>query len=162
MGVKFAKAMGAHVTMITTSASKGADAKRLGADAVLLSTDAEAMKAAAASFDFLLNTVPVSHDLNPYINLLKLDGTMVLVGVLTPIDGMIGGALMLPRRTIAGSAIGGMAETQEMMDFCAEHGIVSDVEMIDIKNVNEAWERMAKNDVRYRFVIDMATMKNAA
>jgi uncharacterized zinc-type alcohol dehydrogenase-like protein len=158
MGVKFAKAMGAHVTMVTTSASKGEDAKRLGADAVLLSTDAEAMKAAASSFDFLLNTVPVSHDLNPYINLLKLDGTMVLVGVLTPIDGMIGGALMLPRRTIAGSAIGGMAETQEMMDFCAEHGIVSDIELVDMASINETYKRLVKNDVRYRFVIDMSTM----
>jgi uncharacterized zinc-type alcohol dehydrogenase-like protein len=158
MGVKLAAAMGAHVTMITTSAAKGDDAKRLGADAVLLSTDAEAMKAAASSFDFLLNTIPVSHDLNPYINLLRLDGTMVLVGVLTPIDGMIGGALMLPRRNIAGSAIGGLAETQEMMDFCAEHGIVSDIEVVDMASINETYERLVKNDVRYRFVIDMATM----
>jgi uncharacterized zinc-type alcohol dehydrogenase-like protein len=158
MGVKFAKAMGAHVTMITTSASKGEDAKRLGADAVLLSTDAEAMNAAAASFNFLLNTVPVSHDINPYTNLLKLDGTMVLVGALTPLDGVVGGSLMLPRRTIAGSAIGGMAETQEMMDFCAEHNIVSDIEVVDMASINETYVRLAKNDVRYRFVIDMATM----
>ncbi|MDQ7995750.1 MAG: NAD(P)-dependent alcohol dehydrogenase [Luteibacter sp.] len=158
MGVKFAKAMGAHVTMITTSASKGEDAKRLGADAVLLSTDAEAMKAQASSFDFLLNTVPVSHDINPYTSLLKLDGTMVLVGALTPLDGVIGGSLMLPRRTIAGSAIGGMAETQEMMDFCAEHNIVSDIEVVDMSSINETYVRLAKNDVRYRFVIDMATM----
>lgn len=158
MGVKFAKAMGAHVTMITTSSSKGADAKRLGADAVLLSTDAEAMKAAAASFDFLLNTVPVSHDINPYTYLLKLDGTMVLVGALTPLDGVIGGSLMMPRRSIAGSGIGGMAETQEMMDFCAEHNIVSDIELVDMASINETYVRLAKNDVRYRFVIDMATM----
>src|SRR6187402_238774 len=158
MGVKFAKAMGAHVTMITTSASKGEDAKRLGADAVLLSTDAEAMKAAGASFDFLLNTVPVSHDINPYTNLLRLDGTMVLVGALTPLDGVVGGSLMIPRRTIAGSAIGGMAETQEMMDFCAEHNIVSDIEVVDMASINETYVRLAKNDVRYRFVIDMATM----
>lgn len=158
MGVKFAKAMGAHVTMITTSAAKGADAKRLGADAVLVSTDEEAMKAAASSFDFLLNTVPVSHDINPYTFLLKLDGTMVLVGALTPLDGVIGGSLMLPRRTIAGSAIGGMAETQEMMDFCAEHNIVSDIEVVDMASINETYKRLVKNDVRYRFVIDMATM----
>jgi uncharacterized zinc-type alcohol dehydrogenase-like protein len=158
MGVKFAKAMGAHVTMITTSASKGEDAKRLGADAVLLSTDAEAMKAQAASFDFLLNTVPVSHDINPYTSLLRLDGTMVLVGALTPLEGVVGGSLMLPRRTIAGSAIGGMAETQEMMDFCAEHNIVSDIEVVDMASINETYVRLAKNDVRYRFVIDMATM----
>ena len=158
MGVKFAKAMGAHVTMITTSAAKGADAKRLGADAVLVSTDAEAMQAAASSFDFLLNTVPVSHDINPYTFLLKLDGTMVLVGALTPLDGVIGGSLMLPRRSIAGSAIGGMAETQEMMDFCAEHNIVSDIELVDMASINETYKRLVKNDVRYRFVIDMATM----
>ncbi|MEX1828363.1 NAD(P)-dependent alcohol dehydrogenase [Luteibacter sp. CQ10] len=158
MGVKFAKAMGAHVTMITTSPSKGDDAKKLGADAVLISTDAEAMQKAASSFDFLLNTVPVSHDINPYTSLLKLDGTMVLVGALTPLDGVIGGSLMLPRRTIAGSAIGGMAETQEMMDFCAEHNIVSDIELVDMASINETYKRLVKNDVRYRFVIDMATM----
>lgn len=158
MGVKFAKAMGAHVTMITTSPAKGDDAKKLGADAVLLSTDAEAMKKAASSFDFLLNTVPVSHDVHPYVSLLKLDGTMVLVGALTPLEGVIGGSLMMPRRTIAGSGIGGMAETQEMMDFCAEHGIVSDIELVDMASINETYQRLVKNDVRYRFVIDMATM----
>lgn len=158
MGVKFAKAMGAHVTMITTSEAKGADAKRLGADAVLVSKDADAMAKEAASFDFLLNTIPVSHDVAPYVALLKLDGTMVLVGALTPIDAFAGGSLMLPRRTIAGSAIGGMAETQEMMDFCAEHNIVSDIEMVDMASINETYERLVKNDVRYRFVIDMATM----
>ncbi len=162
MGVKFAKAMGAHVTMITTSEAKGADAKRLGADAVLVSKDETAMAAEAASFDFLLNTIPVSHDVAPYIALLKLDGTMVLVGALTPIDAFAGGSLMLPRRTIAGSAIGGMAETQEMMDFCAEHNIVSDIEVVDMASINETYERLKKNDVRYRFVIDMATMKDAA
>jgi len=158
MGVKFAKAMGAHVTMITTSPGKGEDAKKLGADAVLISTDADAMQKAAATFDFLLNTVPVSHDINPYTSLLKLDGTMVLVGALTPLDGVIGGSLMLPRRTIAGSAIGGMAETQEMMDFCAEHNIVSEIELVDMASINETYKRLVKNDVRYRFVIDMATM----
>ncbi|URX63767.1 NAD(P)-dependent alcohol dehydrogenase [Luteibacter anthropi] len=161
MGVKFAKAMGAHVTMITTSEAKGADAKRLGADAVLVSKDAEAMQKAAASFDFLLNTIPVSHDINPYIALLALDGVMVLVGVLTPVDPVFGGGLMLPRRSVAGSAIGGMAETQEMMDFCAKHNIVSDVEVVDMASVNQTYERLVKNDVRYRFVIDMATMKDA-
>jgi alcohol dehydrogenase (NADP+) len=158
MGVKFAKAMGAHVTMITTSEAKGADAKRLGADDVLVSTDPKQMEAAASKFDFLLNTVPVSHDILPYLSLLKLDGTMVLVGALTPLDAFPGGALMLPRRTVAGSAIGGMAETQEMMDFCAEHNIVSDVEMVNMADINEVYVRLAKNDVRYRFVIDMASM----
>ena len=158
MGVKFAKAMGAHVTMITTSEAKGADAKRLGADAVLVSRDDAQMKAAASSFDFLLNTIPVGHDLNPYAALLKLDGTMVLVGVLTPVEPLAGGNLIGKRRSIAGSAIGGMAETQEMMDFCAEHNIVSDVEVVAMDSINETYERLVKNDVRYRFVIDMATM----
>ncbi|HGM7301779.1 NAD(P)-dependent alcohol dehydrogenase [Stenotrophomonas maltophilia] len=163
MGVKFAKALGAHVVMITTTPEKGADAKRLGADEVLVSRDAAQMKAHAGSFDFLLNTIPVGHDTNPYMGLLKREATMCLVGVLTELDPpLTGGSVIFGRKHLTGSAIGGMAETQGMMDFCAEHGIVSDVEMIDIKNVNEAWERMAKNDVRYRFVIDMATMKDAA
>jgi len=160
MGVKFAKALGATVVMITTTPEKGADAKRLGADEVLVSRDAEQMKAHANSFDFLLNTVPVSHDTNPYMSLLKRDATMCLVGVITELDPpLMGGTVIFGRKHVTGSAIGGMAETQEMMDFCAEHGIVSDVEVINIKDVNQAWERMAKNDVRYRFVIDMATIK---
>jgi len=160
MGVKFAKALGAHVVMITTTPEKGADAKRLGADEVLVSRDPAQMKAHANSFDFLLNTVPVGHDTNPYIALLKRDSTMCLVGVLTELDPPpTGASVIFGRKHITGSAIGGMAETQEMMDFCAEHGIVSDVEVIDIKDVNDAWERMQKNDVRYRFVIDMATIK---
>jgi uncharacterized zinc-type alcohol dehydrogenase-like protein len=159
MGIKFAKALGAHVVMITTSPDKGKDAARLGADEVLLSRDADAMAAHAGSFDFLLNTVPVSHDLNPYTALLKRDRTMALVGVLTELNPPVsGGSLIMGRKSIAGSAIGGMAETQEMMDFCAEHGIVSDVEMIAMKDVNQAYERLLKNDVKYRFVIDMATL----
>jgi uncharacterized zinc-type alcohol dehydrogenase-like protein len=158
MGVKFAKAMGAHVTMITTSEAKGADAVRLGADAVLVSRDEAAMKAATASFDFLLNTVPVSHDVNPYTALLKLNGTMVLVGVLTNVEPVFGSTLIYGRRSVAGSCVGGMAETQEMMDFCAEHGIVSDVEVVPMASINETYERLLKSDVRYRFVIDMATM----
>jgi len=160
MGVKFAKALGAHVVMITTTPEKGADAKRLGADEVLVSRDAAQMKAHANSFDFLLNTIPVSHDTNPYMGLLKRDSTMCLVGVLTALEpALMGGSVIFGRKHVTGSAIGGLAETQEMMDFCAEHGIVSDVEVIDIQNVNEAWERMARNDVRYRFVIDMASIK---
>jgi uncharacterized zinc-type alcohol dehydrogenase-like protein len=163
MGIKFAKAFGAHVTMITTSPDKGKDATRLGADAVLLSTDPAAMAAQAASFDFLLNTIPVSHDLNPYVALLKRDRTMALVGVLTELNPPLHGfSLIGGRKSVAGSAIGGMAETQEMMDFCAEHGIVSDVEMISIKNINEAYARLLKNDVKYRFVIDMATLEGDA
>jgi uncharacterized zinc-type alcohol dehydrogenase-like protein len=161
MGVKFAKAMGAHVTMITTSPEKGKDALRLGADEVLVSRDAEAMKQARGKFHFLLNTIPVSHDINPYIDLLKLDGVMALVGALTPLDPVIGGKLIGGRKTVAGSLIGGMAETQDMLDFCGKHNIVSDIEMVRIDEVNAAYERLLKNDVRYRFVIDMASLKAA-
>uniref|UniRef100_Q07PV7 Alcohol dehydrogenase GroES domain protein n=1 Tax=Rhodopseudomonas palustris (strain BisA53) TaxID=316055 RepID=Q07PV7_RHOP5 len=160
MGVKFAKALGADVVMVTTSPEKGKDALRLGADAVLVSKDADAMAAAKGSFDFLLNTIPVGHDMNPYLELLKLDGAMVLVGALTPLDPVVGGNLIFARRSVAGSAIGGMPETQEMIDFCADHGIVSDVEMIRIQDVNQAYERLLKNDVRYRFVIDMASLQS--
>lgn len=162
MGVKFAKALGAHVVMITTTPEKGADARRLGADEVLVSRDPAQMKAHAGSFDFLLDTIPVAHDVNPYLGLLKRDRTLCLVGVLTELDPPpTGMSVIFGRKHLTGSSIGGMAETQEMMDFCAEHGIVSDVEVIDIQQVNEAWERMARNDVRYRFVIDMASL-NAA
>jgi alcohol dehydrogenase (NADP+) len=161
MGVKFAKAFGAHVVMITTSPEKGKDALRLGADEVLVSRDTDAMTKAAGTFDFLLNTIPVGHDLNPYTQLLKLDGTMVLVGALTALDPLLGVNLIGGRKSIAGSGIGGMAETQEMLDFCAEHGIVSDVEMIAIQDVNTAYDRLLHNDVRYRFVIDMASLKAA-
>jgi uncharacterized zinc-type alcohol dehydrogenase-like protein len=162
LGVKFAKALGAHVVMITTSPDKGKDALRLGADEVLVSKDPAAMAKAGASFHFLLNTIPVSHDVNPYLQLLKLDGAMALVGALTPLEPMAGVNLMLPRRSIGGSATGGMKETQEMIDFCAKNNIVSDVEMIRMQDINAAWERMQKNDVRYRFVIDMASLKSAA
>ena len=163
MGVKFAKALGAQVVMITTSPEKGKDATRLGADEVLVSRDAEAMAAHGGSFDFLLNTIPVPHDLNPYMQLLKRDSTMALVGVLTEIEPpLAGSSVIFGRKSLAGSAIGGMVETQEMIDFCAEHGVVSDVEVIEMSTVNEAYERMLKNDVKYRFVIDMATLKPAA
>ncbi|MEI9996957.1 MAG: NAD(P)-dependent alcohol dehydrogenase [Rhizomicrobium sp.] len=163
MGVKFAKALGAHVVMITTSPEKGKDAKRLGADEVLISRDAAAMAAHKASFDFLLNTIPVGHDLNPYIDLLKRDRTMALVGVLTELEPALKGVgLIAGRKSVTGSAIGGMKETQEMIDFCAEHGIVSDIEMIPIQSVNQAYERLLKNDVKYRFVIDMASLRDAA
>lgn len=159
MGVKFAKALGAHVVMITTSPEKGKDALRLGADEVLVSRDADAMARAGGSFDFLLNTIPVGHDMNPYTALLKLDGTMVLVGALTALDPLLGYNLIGGRKSIAGSSIGGMAETQEMIDFCAANNIVSDIEMIRIQDVNDAYERLLKNDVKYRFVIDMASLK---
>ena len=160
MGVKFAKAMGANVVMITTSPDKGKDAQRLGADQVLLSTDPAAMQAHANSFDFLLNTIPVPHDINPYLALLRRDRTMAMVGVLTELDPPPAGInLILGRKSVAGSAIGGLRETQEMMDFCAQHNIVSDVEMIAIQDINHAYQRLVKNDVKYRFVIDMATLK---
>lgn len=160
MGVKFAKAFGAETVMITTSPGKAADATRLGADSVIISTDTEQMKAHKSGFDFLLNTVPNPHDMNPYVGLLKLDGTMVIVGALQPLEpGIAGGLLMGNRRSIAGSGIGGLPETQEMIDFCAEHGIVSDVEIVSIQQVNEAYERLIRNDVKYRFVIDMASLK---
>ncbi len=163
MGIKFAKALGAHVVMITTSPEKGKDASRLGADEILLSRDADAMAAHASSFDFLLDTIPVPHDLNPYVALLKRDRTLAIVGVLTELSPPLNGfSLIGGRKNVSGSAIGGMAETQEMIDFCAEHGIVSDVEMVTIQNVNSAYERLQKNDVKYRFVIDMASLRAQA
>lgn len=155
MGVKFAAAMGAHVVMITTSPEKGEDAKLLGAKEVLVSKDAAQMAAHAGSFDFLLNTIPVGHDLNPYLPLLKVDKTMVVVGA-TPVD-LHSMGLVFGRKSIAGSLIGGLKETQEMLDFCAEHNIVSDVEMIKMEDINKAWDRVIKADVKYRFVIDMKT-----
>jgi uncharacterized zinc-type alcohol dehydrogenase-like protein len=160
MGVKLAKAFGAEVVMITTSPAKGQDAVRLGADEVLISKDTAAMAKQAKSFDFLLNTIPNPHDVNPYLALLKRDATMVLVGALTALEPpLVGANLIVGRKTLAGSVIGGMPETQEMIDFCAAHKIVSDVEVVPIQSVNQAYERLVKNDVRYRFVIDMASLK---
>lgn len=158
MGVKLANAMGAEVVMITSSSEKCADAKRLGASEVLVSKNEYAMKKQTGTFDFILNTVPVSHDLNPYVSLLKRDATMVLVGALNPLPGLNGAGLILGRKRIAGSLIGGIAETQEMLDFCAEHDIVSDVEMIDMKDINTAYKRVMDSDVKYRFVIDMKSL----
>ena len=159
MGVKFAHALGAHVVMVTTSPAKGEDAKSLGADDVLLSTDANAMRANSGRFDFLLNTIPVGHNINPYLKLLKRDGTMVLVGPLEPLEGHLHSMLMLTRRRrIAGSMIGGIKETQEMLDFCGEHNIVADIEVINMNEINTAYSRMEKNDIKYRFVIDMASL----
>ncbi|OBS10424.1 NAD(P)-dependent alcohol dehydrogenase [Acidihalobacter prosperus] len=162
MGVKFARAMGAHVVMITTSPGKAADAEKLGAHEVLISKDAEAMQAAMGSFDFLLNTIPVGHDVDPYMNLLKRDGAMVIVGAVEPLTRVNGVPFIFKRRTMAGSLIGGLPETQEMLDFCGEHNIVCDIEMIDMRDVNAAYDRTVKGDVKYRFVIDMATLKNGA
>jgi uncharacterized zinc-type alcohol dehydrogenase-like protein len=159
MGVKFAAAMGADVVMITTSPEKGADAKRLGANDVIVSKDADQMAAHAGTFDFLLNTVPVGHDINPYLPLLKNDRTMVLVGA-TPVD-LHSMGLIFGRKNVAGSLIGGIKETQEMLDFCAEHNIVSDIEMINMQEINEAWDRVMKSDVKYRFVIDMNSLRHS-
>jgi alcohol dehydrogenase (NADP+) len=160
MGVKFARALGAEVTVFTRTVAKVEEAKKQGAHHVVVSTNDKQMAAAVASFDFILDTVPVPHDLNPYVNALKRDGTLILVGLLEPIKPALQAfPIVLGRRRIAGSLIGGLPETQEMLDFCAEHGIVCDIEMLDIRNVNEAWERTQRGDVRYRFVIDMATLK---
>lgn len=162
MGVKFAKAMGAEVTIFTRSESKVSEAKKQGADHVIISTDEKQMEEATETFDFLLDTVPVQHDLNPYLNCLKVDGAHILVGLLEPIDPALqAGQLVLKRRVLAGSLIGGIPETQEMLDFCAEHNIHCDVEMLDIKNINDAFKRMKKGDVKYRFVIDMDTLKKS-
>jgi uncharacterized zinc-type alcohol dehydrogenase-like protein len=155
MGVKIARAMGAEVTMITTSPEKGSDARELGAHDVLLSTDADAMAAAAERFDLILNTIPVRHDIAPYLGLTKPLGTMVIVGAIAELDGLHGGALAMRNRIVAGSLIGGLPETQEMLDFCAEHDIHPEVEIIRPDAINDAWERMERGDVRYRFVIDL-------
>jgi uncharacterized zinc-type alcohol dehydrogenase-like protein len=157
MGVKIASAMGAKVVMITTSESKAEDAKKLGADEVLISKDPEQMSKYQESFDFLLNTIPVKHDMNPYVNLLKPDSTMVLVGAISDWEPLNGVPLILRRKSIAGSLIGGIKETQEMLDFCAENNIHPDIELLDVKQVNEAFTRVKKNDVKYRFVLDMKT-----
>ena len=156
MGVKLAAAMGAHVTMITTTASKGKDARELGAHDVILSTDEEQMKAADRRFDFILNTIPVPHDIAPYLQLLGRSGRMVLVGAIGPLPEINSMNLLIMNRAVGGSAIGGMPETQEMLDFCFEHDIYPEVETIAMGEVNEAYERLLKNDVRYRFVIDMS------
>ena len=159
MGVKFAHAFGAHTVLFTTSAGKVEDGKRLGADEVVISKNANEMAKHSGSFDFILDCVSASHDINQYIGLLKTDGTITLVGA--PEHPLPVGAfsLLMGRRSLSGSAIGGIPETQEMLDFCAEKGITSDIEMIGIQQVNEAYERLLKSDVKYRFVIDMASLK---
>ncbi|PRP66437.1 NAD(P)-dependent alcohol dehydrogenase [Nonlabens agnitus] len=160
MGIKFAAAMGAETIMITTSPEKAEDAKRLGADGVLISKDEDAMKEHRGSFDFILNTVPVKHDVNPYLQLLKRDSTMVMVGAIEPLEPMNGGNIIIGRKSIAGSLIGGIKETQEMLDFCGENDIVCDVEMINMDEINTAFDRVTDGDVKYRFVIDMQSLKN--
>ncbi|HWU85510.1 MAG TPA: NAD(P)-dependent alcohol dehydrogenase, partial [Rhodocyclaceae bacterium] len=159
MGIKIAHAMGAHTVAFTTSEGKRQDALDLGADGVVVSRNAAEMRAHAGSFDFILNTVAASHDLDAFTKLLKRDGTMCLVGVPEhPHPSPNVGVLIFGRKAIAGSLIGGIAETQEMLDFCAERGIVADIEMIDIRTIDAAYDRMQKGDVKYRFVIDSATL----
>ncbi len=162
MAVKIANAMGAHVVLFTTSPDKKEDALRLGASEVMVSKNPDEMAAHLNSFDFILNTVAAPHNLDAFVALLKRDATMTLVGAPAsphPSPSVFG--LIFKRRRIAGSLIGGIEETQEMLDFCAEHGIVSDIEMINIQDINNAYERMLKSDVKYRFVIDMASLKSA-
>lgn len=161
MAVKLAAGMGAHVTVLSRSADKADDARALGAHALLVSSDKAAMEAAADSFDLIIDTVPVKHDLNPYMPLLDVDGTLVIVGQIGPLAEPSTVPLVLGRRRIAGSPIGGIAETQEMLDFCAVNNILPEVEMIRMDEINHAFERMEKSDVRYRFVIDMASLELA-
>ena len=160
MGIKIAKAMGAHVVVFTTSVSKTEDAKRLGADEVVLSSDDAQMKKHAGSLHFILDAVSAQHNIDAYLNLLKVDGTMVLVGAPMEPLPVTSFSLIMGRRSFAGSLIGGLAETQEMLDFCSKHNIVSDIELITVDQVNDAYERLLKGDVKYRFVIDMASLKN--
>ncbi|WP_306591293.1 NAD(P)-dependent alcohol dehydrogenase [Geothrix sp. 21YS21S-4] len=160
MGLKLAKALGAEVTLFTRSKGKEADARRLGADHVVLSTDAAQMAAVSDRFDLIVDTVPYVHDLNPYVPTLASDGTLVLVGYLGALEPMLDTTpLVLGRKSVAGSLIGGIPETQELLDFCGEHGIASDVEVISVQEINAAYERLLKSDVKYRFVLDMASLK---
>jgi len=156
MGVKLAVGLGAKVTVITTSASKIQDAKNLGAHDVLLSTDETAMKASAGKFDFILDTIPVAHDFAPYIQLLDSDGSLVVVGALDMAPSFHAGLLVRGRKNLAGSLIGGIPRTQELLEFCAEKNILPECEIVPVTDVNKAFERLVKNDVKYRFVLDMA------
>ena len=159
MGIKLAKALGAEVTLLTRSPGKEADARQLGADHVVLSTDATQMKTVRNRFDLIIDTVPYQHDLNPYLPTLTLNGTLVLVGLLGDIQPALSSVpLILGRKSVAGSVIGGIAETQEMLDFCGQHGITAEIEVIRMQDINTAYARMLKSAVKYRFVIDMATL----
>ncbi len=160
MGVKFAHALGAHVVVFTTSPKKKEDALRLGADEVVISRNADEMQKHAGSFDFILDAVSADHDINAYINLLRRDGNLTLVGAPSKPLAVSAFGLIMARRSLSGSPIGGIAETQEMLDFCGHHNITADVEVIPIQKVNEAYERLLKSDVKYRFSIDMASLKS--
>ena len=160
MALKLARALDANVTLFTRSPGKERDARRLGADNVVISTDKEQMAAVNGKFDLILDTVPYVHDLNPYLPALSLNGTLVLLGFLGNLEPALNTIqLIMGRKSVAGSVIGGIAETQELLDFCGKHNITSDVEVIKIQDINEAYERMLKSDVKYRFVIDMASLK---
>jgi alcohol dehydrogenase (NADP+) len=160
MGVKFARALGAHVVVFTTSPNKKEDALRLGADEVVISKNTDEMQKHASSFDFILDTVSADHDINAYINLLRRDGNITLVGAPEKPLAVAAFGLIVGRRSLSGSPIGGIAETQEMLDFCGKHNITADVEVIPIQKVNEAYERLLKSDVKYRFSIEMASLKS--
>jgi uncharacterized zinc-type alcohol dehydrogenase-like protein len=161
MAIKLAHALGAHVTLFSRSTNKIEDAKALGADDVIISTDEAQMEIAMGRFDVILDTVPYAHDLNPYVGTLNTNGTLVVVGYLGPLDPMLVTVpMIMGRKSVAGSLIGGIAETQELLDFCGKHNITSDIEVINIQEVNQAYERMLKSDVKYRFVIDMKSLKD--
>ncbi|MFI0492056.1 NAD(P)-dependent alcohol dehydrogenase [Flavobacterium sp.] len=161
MAIKLAKGLGAEVTLFSRTPDKEKDAKKLGADAVIISTNNEQMQSVNGKFDLIIDTVPYTHDINPYIQTLGISGTLVLVGYLGDINPMLNTVpMILGRKSVAGSLIGGIAETQELLDFCGEHNIVSEVEIIKMQDINNAFERMLKSDVRYRFVIDMASLKD--
>ncbi|MCW3168646.1 NAD(P)-dependent alcohol dehydrogenase [Chryseobacterium sp. 09-1422] len=159
MAIKLAKGLGAEVTLFSRTPGKTEDAKQLGADHVVISTDDSQMKSVAGKFDVIIDTVPYDHDINPYISTLNINGTHVLVGYLGGLEDIINTVpMIMGRKSVAGSVIGGIAETQEMLDFCGEHNIVSEIEIIKMQEINEAYERMLKSDVRYRFVIDMQSL----
>lgn len=161
MAIKLAKGLGAEVTLFSRTADKEKDAIELGADAVIISTDENQMKAVNGKFDIIIDTVPYVHDINPYVGTLETNGTLVLVGYLGGLEPILNTVpMIMGRKSVAGSLIGGIAETQEMLDFCGEHNIVSEIEIIKMQDINEAYERMIKSDVRYRFVIDMASLKS--
>ena len=161
MAIKLAKGLGAEVTLFSRTPGKTEDAKELGADAVVISTDEEQMNAVKGKFDVIIDTVPYVHDVNPYVATLNISGTLVLVGYLGGLEPILNTVpMILGRKSVAGSVIGGIKETQEMLDFCGEHNILPEVEMIKMQEINEAYERMLKSDVRYRFVIDMQSLKD--
>ncbi|MEI6851289.1 MAG: zinc-binding dehydrogenase, partial [Bacteroidota bacterium] len=160
MAIKLAKALGAEVILFSRTADKKKDALDLGADKVIISTDPEQMKSVKGKFDLIIDTVPYIHDINPYVSTLNINGTLVLVGYLGGLEPFLNTVpMILGRKSVAGSVIGGIAETQELLDFCGKHNIVSEIEIIKMQDINDAYERMLRSDVRYRFVIDMASLK---